>query len=491
MEAIRFASFNVNGINRPNKRRIIFDKIRKSNAHIAFIQETHSSEATAKTWATEWGGKALFNHGLPGSRGVAILFSRNFTPKLINERRDAHGRILVIDVEVDEEIYTIASLYAPTQDKPIQQADFMDNLELIMDSMASENVVIGGDLNCILDPGLDRNSTSELPSASLVYRNRLRSFMEDRSLCDVMRVRYPTKRSYTFRRGNYASRLDLFIVSDRISEMISQLKSWEGPHSDHLLISCQLRYAPVRVGQGYWRFDTSLLSDDKFIKTMSSFLSEWTPPPELSNPNTRWEWLKLEIGNLIRKFVKEKRARDKQFQKELQSELESLCGQIDRGISVQPEQLESVRREIKELDNEKANLAMLRSRATWARLGEKPSSYFLNLERRTSKNKVLSTVVLDGGGTTSDPNLLLKHCRQFYQNLYHEDPETLTSIEEIEHEIPYLDLPSLTDEETASLDSPFTQEELKTALDNLNVNKCPGTDGLPPRVLFQILGSPG
>lgn len=279
MEAFQFASFNVNGINLPNKRRIIFDKVRKSNAHIAFLQETHSSEVSSNTWAVEWGGRAIFNHGLPGSRGVAVLLGRTFSPKLLSEKRDEQGRILVVDLEVDGEIYTIASLYAPTQDKPTQQLEFMDNLESILDTMTSENVILGGDFNCLLDPRLDRNSSSVLPNSSLTYRNRLRSFMEERSLCDIMRVRHPNKRTYTFRRGNYASRLDLFLVTDRLSEMVTQLRTWEGPHSDHLLISFQLRYAPVRTGKGYWRFDTSLLLDDKFIEEMSSFLRGWSPPP--------------------------------------------------------------------------------------------------------------------------------------------------------------------------------------------------------------------
>lgn len=176
MEALKFASFNVNGINSPNKRRVIFDKIRNSHAHIALIQETHSSEATAQLWAAEWGGKALFNHGLPGSRGVAILFRRNFLPKITSQKRDEHERILAIDLEVEEEIYTVATLYAP-----------------------SDNVVLGGDFNCILDPQLDRNSTADLPNSTSAHRNRIRTLMEERTMCDIMRVRNPDKRIYTFR----------------------------------------------------------------------------------------------------------------------------------------------------------------------------------------------------------------------------------------------------------------------------------------------------
>lgn len=479
MEAIKFASFNVNGINRPCKRCTIFDKIRSLNAHIALIQETHSAEPSAHIWETEWGGKCLFNHGLPGSRGVAILFSRSFSPRIIKQDQDEQGRILVVDLEVGDEIYTVASLYAPTQDKPAQQAG-MDNLEALLDSMTADNIILGGDFNCILDPLLDRNSTTALPSSAAAHRGRIHTLMEERLLCNVMRVRNQNKRLYTFRRNNYASRLDFFLVSARLSEAASLLKTLEGLHSDHLLITFQLRFAPARRGQGFWRFDTSLLAEEDFLKAMRSFLTDWSPPQELSNPNTKWEWLKMQIGDFTRKYVKEKKSRDKLFLADLQAELEALYALVDRGIWIQPEHLESIKREITELDNKKANKAMLRARCKWARLGEKPSSYFLNLEKRVSKNKLLSTVLLEDGSTTSNPDLVLDHCKEFYQNLYYENAQNLTPVEEIENSVPDLDLPCLTDEESLLLDAPFTQEELKVALTKLNPNKCPGTDGLPP-----------
>lgn len=274
MEDLKLASFNVNGINLPAKRRIIFDKIRNSKAQVALIQETHSTEATASVWEAEWGGKILFNHGLPNSRGVAVLFGRNFSPKIINEKHDDKGRILALDLAWGDEVLTLCCLYAPTQDKPLLQAQFMDNLDSTLDDLTSENIILGGDFNCILDPILDRNSTCTIPVSSNLYRNRLHTLMDERQLCDVMRVRNPTKRVYTFRRGNYASRLDLFLVSEQFSETASQLKTLEGPHSDHTLITIFLRHSEIRRGPGYWRFDSSLLSREDFTKAMSTFLVE-------------------------------------------------------------------------------------------------------------------------------------------------------------------------------------------------------------------------
>lgn len=101
-------------------------------------------------------------------------------------------------------------------------------------------------------------------------------------------------------------------------------------------------------------------------------------------------------------------------------------------------------------------------------------------------NNVLSTVLLEDGTSKSNPDRVPKACKEFYQNLYHKEEENLTSIEEIEGFVPDLDLPSLSDEETASLDSPLTRDELGVALGKLNSNKCPGTDRLPPEFYTQF-----
>lgn len=69
MEGISVVSMNVNGLNMPNKRRILFDHFRRSKADFIFLQETHATEDTTKLWKREWGGNAYFCNGSQSSRG--------------------------------------------------------------------------------------------------------------------------------------------------------------------------------------------------------------------------------------------------------------------------------------------------------------------------------------------------------------------------------------------------------------------------------------
>lgn len=77
------------------------------------------------------------------------------------------------------------------------------------------------------------------------------------------------------------SRLDYLLTSTHLSESTSQVKIYQGPHSDHSMVSLKLGLSQKARGPGIWRFDTTLLADQEFNTQMSEFLSTWEAPPEL------------------------------------------------------------------------------------------------------------------------------------------------------------------------------------------------------------------
>lgn len=101
------------------------------------------------------------------------MLKRNLNHKILKHANDSEGRILLLDVEIQENIYTIGSVYAPTQDKPQNQLQFLDKLDSLLDTMDADNVLLGGDFNCLLDPSLDKNSQNPSPSTTTPYRNRI------------------------------------------------------------------------------------------------------------------------------------------------------------------------------------------------------------------------------------------------------------------------------------------------------------------------------
>lgn len=486
MGSLKLASFNVNGLNVPTKRKTIFGQLREVGADVSLLQESHSTESIAHLWGTEWGGQAFFNHGLSNSRGVAILFSRNFMPQVIKTFSDGQGRVLLMDVEFNNEVFTIGSVYAPTQDKPEDQLSFLKILQEGLETMSGTSVFLAGDFNRILNPSLDRNSSVPLPANRSAYRDALKSFMEEGMLSDVWRDRHSNETNFTFRRASYASRLDLILVSSHLSEGVSEMKSQVSSQSDHRILTAVINKSDFPKGPGLWKFDISLLKNDDFIGSMSDFLTNWISPPELDNPCVIWDWLKFQIKEYVVKYARGVHSREKQTIKALQKELEELTDRLDKGRQVSDE-ANSVRRELKQIEEARANKLIFRSRCRWAQLGEKPSHYFLNLEKRQAKDRTLSSISLpDEGGETNNPKKILQACSDFYSDLYSEKDHNLSQVQVVQEAISHLAHPRLSDQAREQIDALPTADELKKALYELNSNKSPGSDGLPPEFYRQF-----
>lgn len=177
------------------------------------LQETHSVSNNEHIWKSEWGGHVIFNHGCSSSRGVMILFRRDLTYKINLVSRDDKGRIILVDVEIDGNNYTLGSLYAPTADGSEEQISFMDDLEARINELNPINIVIGGDLNVAMDPLLDRRSTTLSHSYGEAMRQRVLALVDEFDLCDVWRKRNQAKRGFTFYRASQASRIDYWLMS--------------------------------------------------------------------------------------------------------------------------------------------------------------------------------------------------------------------------------------------------------------------------------------
>lgn len=279
------------------------------------------------------------------------------------------------------------------------------------------------------------------------------------------------------------SRLDYLFISNHLSDITSEVKIRQNPHLDHALISLALGTLQKNRGPGLWRFDASLLTDQAFNTQMSEFLAAWEPPPELVDPTVIWEWLKFKIKGFIIEFQGKKKSTTTLFIRNLQSQIEDLSQKMSADSEERETiacHLESVRRELREIEEEKANKAILRSRCKWAKLGEKLNRYFLNLEKMKSRDNALSGILSEAGTIISDRKEILEQCRLFYSRLYSERSEDLIPINEIERALSNMDGPTLSEISQEQLELPITTEELRTALTKMNKGKAPGSDGLPP-----------
>lgn len=197
----RLFSLNVNGMRQPSKRRALFQELRTHKADIYLLQETHATLADHRIWASEWGGKVFFSDFSSNSRGVAVLLSRNFSLPVTQVHADKNGRFLIIQVEMENEVISIANIYAPTRSEAREQVTFMTECEEILAGLHIQFLYLGGDFNTQLSSPTDTTEKDSATNGSL-YRTQIRSLMSDYSFTDIWHFKNPESNRGTFHRGS-------------------------------------------------------------------------------------------------------------------------------------------------------------------------------------------------------------------------------------------------------------------------------------------------
>ena len=131
-----------------------------------------------------------------------------------------------------------------------------------------------------------------------------------------------------------------------------------------------------------------------------------------------------------------------------------------------------VQHDIQQIMHKKTLGAIARTGANWAFMAEKPTKYFLNLEKIRYNKKTIVQLENSKGEKISNPNLILTEIRNFYNDLY-----TSKGSRNLEY-TNKLDIPKISEEDKQMLDKPIEMFEISAALKELGNDKCGGTDGL-------------
>ena len=107
-------------------------------------------------------------------------------------------------------------------------------------------------------------------------------------------------------------------------------------------------------------------------------------------------------------------------------------------------------------------------------LGKKPSSYFLNFEKRNFTNKVITKIIEDNGQESLSTEEILNSQKTYFKNLYNEN--ILIDDTPIEAQIGINNL-KMTKNDAESLEGNIKYSELAEALKNMKNSKTPGNDG--------------
>ncbi len=105
----------------------------------------------------------------------------------------------------------------------------------------------------------------------------------------------------------------------------------------------------------------------------------------------------------------------------------------------------------------------------WAEEGGKPSILFINLETTNFTNKTIPKLVNESGNVRTDQNFFLQEAKTYYENLYSKR-DTVSNIN-LKNEIPFTDIPTLSDEIKDNLEGEITYAELTASIKRMKNEK--------------------
>ena len=189
---------------------------------------------------------------------MAILFKKDF-------------EFDIIDLTISKEIsLRLINIYAPNTDKPA----FFEHVENLLLNHNNDYTIICGDFNMTLDPDMDSLNYISLNNPR--SRQFVLNMKTNHSLIDAFRHLNPNLKRYSWRRKNPTkhARLDYFLISDTLSDLLQSSKIIPGYHTDRSIIQIAVILNHFERGRGTWKLNCNLLKNIDYINTINTIIDE-------------------------------------------------------------------------------------------------------------------------------------------------------------------------------------------------------------------------
>ena len=303
--------------------------------------------------------------------GTATLINRNLNYGLISNEMSADSRIISTKIKIYKTRINLVNVYAPASATHIERDAFFQNFLMYYSRSDTNNVILGGDWNCIIN---SRDCSSDNIHLSKALLNIVRSIRcKDAWNCKNRNV------EYTYVRQNYGSRIDRIYVKD-IANYIASTRVVHVNFSDHSGIEMSFNLPEIpKVGRYYWKMNVALLDKDNIKE---DFQIEWDGIKNNINRydtiNDWWEiYAKTQIKNFFINKGREENAKKYGLLEYLEYKLNRLYEIQNRTGQLNYPEVKEVKDRVNAIKAEILEGVKIRNRMDEQVEGEKVSAYLI------------------------------------------------------------------------------------------------------------------
>ena len=427
------------------------------------VSDPGSQEAFAK----RWNGPSFWAPALGRRGGVAILCSPRQSDNVSVWQKDTGRRLLSILISLQNLKINLVNIYAPT--KPTERKNFFQSISSFV--FPNSRLIIAGDFNSYAS-ALDKMGGSVSIDA---HFSELKSV---NSLKDAWRYKHPREKQFTWFNSDLsiASRLNYFLISRYLCAQAVSCEIRPCVYSDHefVYLEFNLQMTTPR-GPGIWKFNNSLLQDEKFCSAISDLITQFLRfRSSFPSDSILWDQLKQEIKWFT---IKYSLSRCRQLSLErilITNRLIFLKRCLAAGCTFAKNEIIKLETQLSQLLDQQLEGAKIRSRAKWLEEGETPSRYFLHLENERHAKAFVSSIYDPSGTEVFSLTEIINAHTAFYTELFSCGNVNLDSQQNL---FSYVTA-RLSDSDRTACEGPLTLAEATEALRWANRNKSPGADSL-------------
>ena len=407
--------------------------------------------------------------------GIVILVSKRLTPK--NCSALLPGRILNLQVEMNQEELNLSAIYGYTGARATPQG-IEEFIEILSASHSpSDNNMILGDFNFV-DNDLDRvnRKVTGMNQRDATLESRWTEFVNGMDLSDPFRLRNPRKRmfSYVHTQHGAKSRIDRVYMNEENCPDIFHYKHTPNKWL-HRVVTFSIREKSER-GPGFWKMNASILSDRAYGLLVETTIED-IKVLNIVDPIERWLVFVETIRIETQVYCSRKRFHERQIKKKCERIIE-LLEQNPRLSSSTELQIhhEYYTNKLNEWTRKQIEGHRVRIKTQPKfEFCEPDIDFYANLEKKTSKKRVITHLKGTDGVTRHGKDDLKDIAVEYYTDLFgvKRSDENIAQklLQNVEREVPR--------DQKASMDRLITKEELRVVVMKLKRNKSPGPDGIP------------